>query len=407
MAYFSQKLQSGFVVLFSSQAIRKAALSLVSIFLPIFLYEVLGKDMMLVVWFYLAIAVLYAVFLPLAARMLNYFKFKNALITGSLFGILMYAILVFTTPENAYLFIPIVLVVWTIFKLLYWVPYHTDFAKFIDPKDRGRGVSAMFATVSFAGVVGPILAGYILDKTSFGILFSVVVLLYLLSIVPLLRLPKVNETYTWGYAETWKKFFAKKYRRPLFAVGALGAENTIALIIWPIFIFLLLDGAVLDVGALSTIIFGAVVILQLALGRFIDVSKKQEYETLHIGSVLYALGWVGKVFVVTAFHIFIAGFYHGVTKIFTRTPFDTLVYEIAADQGHFVDEFTVLKEMALQFGAVISLVGVAVLLLFFSIEVTFFIGAGAALLLNLLYYQERDETFSGEQAKLPVHQLHY
>ena len=66
------------------------------------------------------------------------------------------------------------------------------------------------------------------------------------------------------------------------------------------------------------------------------------------------------------------------------TPFDTLVYEISADEGHYIDEFTVLREMALTFGRVITLAVVAFLLLFVSLEWTFIIAAGASLLLNAI-----------------------
>lgn len=173
------------------------------------------------------------------------------------------------------------------------------------------------------------------------------------------------------------------------------------------FIFTLLSGDVLDVGAISTIIFGAVVILQLALGKFIDISKKRRYESLHVGSILYSFGWVAKMFVVTAFHIFLAGFYHGVAKIFTRTPFDTLVYDIAADQGHYVDEYTALKEMALQFGKVIGLIVISGLLVFFSLEITFLIAAGASLLLNFFYYKgEQNETIRAEHTAVPEYAIH-
>ena len=66
------------------------------------------------------------------------------------------------------------------------------------------------------------------------------------------------------------------------------------------------------------------------------------------------------------------------------TPFDTLVYEISADSGHYVDEFTVLREMALTMGRVLVLAIVALLLLFVSLEWTFVIAAGASLLLNAI-----------------------
>ncbi|MBI4118400.1 MAG: MFS transporter [Parcubacteria group bacterium] len=390
MVYFTHKLNRGFVSLFSSQAIRKMALSLLTVFLPIFLFELFDENIFLVLAFFGVASFMYAFLLPLGMQFMNRFGFKRALILGSIFGMLYFAILAFTDAENVLLLIPLALVVTTLFKLFFWIPYHVDFAKFADPKDRGKGVSAMYAMVSITGVVGPIVAGYILDQTGFGVLFSVVIALYALSLIPLFNLPQVNESYSWGYGETWNKLLSREYRHPLIAITALGVENIIAIAVWPLFVYLLLKGDLFNVGVVSTVIFGAVVILQLGMGKFLDTSEGKRYQTLHIGSILSAVGWIGKMFVVTAFHIFIAGFYHGITKIFTETPFDTLVYEIAADQGHYVDEFTVLKEMALQIGHVVGIAGTMLALFFFSIEWTFLIAAGATLLFNILYYRKRD-----------------
>ncbi|MBI4120632.1 MAG: MFS transporter [Parcubacteria group bacterium] len=407
MVYFTQKLNKGFVLLFTSQAIRKTALSLLSVFLPIFLFQIFDENFFLVLAFFGVAAALYAGFLPLGMQFMNRFGFKRAIILGSSLGMLYFAILAFTDKSNALFLIPIAIGVSTLFKLFYWIPYHVDFAKFADPHDRGKGVSLLFALVSFAGVVGPIVAGYILDQTSFGVLFGVSVLLYAFSLGPLFKLPEVNESYRWGYKETWRKLFSREYRDPFIAITALGVENIIAVAVWPLFIYLLLKGDLFDVGAVSTIIFGAVVILQLGMGKFLDVGEGKRYQTLHVGSIFSAIGWVGKMFVVTAFHIFIAGFYHGITKIFTETPFDTLVYEIAADQGHYVDEFTVLKEMALHLGHIIGIFGTALILLFFPIEWTFAIAAGATLLFNLLYYKKKDVHMLAQHKAVSRYQLHH
>ena len=152
---------------------------------------------------------------------------------------------------------------------------------------------------------------------------------------------------------------------------------------WPIFIFGLLGGNYFLVGGISTVIVGITIVLQLSLGRSID-TKLKKGAVLKIGSVFYALGWVIKIFIVTAFHIFIIGAYHSITKIFTRTPFDTLTYEMSVDEGHYIDEFTVLKEMALHTGKVVVTILIIILSFFLSIEWIFLIAALASLLLNLL-----------------------
>jgi hypothetical protein len=92
-----------------------------------------------------------------------------------------------------------------------------------------------------------------------------------------------------------------------------------------------------------------------------------------------------QISVITAFQIFIVGIYHKFTRIFIDTSFDTIFYELAADQGHYVDEFTVLSEIGVQMGRIAAVVAVSIMTLYMSIEWTFLVGALAALSLNALY----------------------
>jgi hypothetical protein len=88
--------------------------------------------------------------------------------------------------------------------------------------------------------------------------------------------------------------------------------------------------------------------------------------------------------VVTAFHVFIIGVYHKIAKVMTDTSYDAIFYDLAADQGHYVDEFTVLSEMAMQIGRLIALGAVATMVMFISLNWTFVIGAVASLALTSL-----------------------
>ena len=384
MNYFDGKLQRGFLLLLSSRAINQIGEGLLGIFIPIFLYTLFEKNIYLLFFYYLLGFLLFGFLVAPGARLINKTGFKNALITGSISVVLFYVTLVFAEKWNVWYFIFSSIATLTLFRILYWVPFHTDFTLFTDHRNRGREVGALTAVLALLGAFGPVIAGYLIAKTGFTILFVITIALHFASVVPLLMLPETKEQFSWSYRETWKHFFSKEKRGALLALGALEAENSIALIVWPIFIFELLQGNVLEVGLVSTVVVITTIVLQLLVGKYLDISKLKKDETLRIGSVFYAVGWIGKIFVVTAFQIFIVGFYHGITKIFTMTPFDTLVYEISADEGHYIDEFTVLREMALTFGRVITLAVVAFLLLFVSLEWTFIIAAGASLLLNAI-----------------------
>ena len=210
----------------------------------------------------------------------------------------------------------------------------------------------------------------------------IAIFIYLLALIPFMSLPKTKERFSWGYWETWKEFFSKKRRKVVLAYMGDGAENAVGVIFWPIFIWELLNGNYFEVGALTSLIVGVTIVLQLFVGKFTDIKNKDKL--IRYGSIFYALGWIIKIFIATAFQIFITSTYHSLARIFTRTPFDTLYYESAADQGHYVDEYTVIHEMAIQFGKVILLLFALVLAPYFSIQWIFALAAISSLSMNLL-----------------------
>jgi len=386
--YFDQSLSRGFISLYIGKTINLIAVGLLGMFLPIFLYNLFGGNFQKVIIYYGLGYLFYGFFVVLGARFLNRFGFKKALQVSVLFGALFYTLFYAINESNLTYLIPLSLLVLTLYRLFYWLPYHIDFAKFTNRKDRAREVSIMWVSRLGFGIFAPLLAGLIIVHFGFDVLFIIAVFLFLLSGLPYLRIPRTREKFSWSLKKTWQEFVSKKRERVILAYVADGAEGFIGLIVWPIFIFEVLKGNYFEVGVLSTLIIAVTIVIQLVLGRYLDLKAIQK-KVLKWGSFFYATGWVIKVFVSTAFHVFITGTYHNLAYIFWRTPFDALTYEIAADEGHYVDEFTVLHEMALQLGRLIIIILIFLVSLFFSIRWIFILGAGAALILNSLKQEKR------------------
>jgi len=125
------------------------------------------------------------------------------------------------------LLIPLIIIVLSIYRLLYWIPYHVDFAKFSSKKDKGREISLVGATSNIVAIFTPILAGFVITKFSFQTLFIIAVFLYAFSVIPLFKIPRTREKFSWTIIQTWKQFFSKKRRGMVFAYMADGAENMV------------------------------------------------------------------------------------------------------------------------------------------------------------------------------------
>lgn len=382
--YFKGRLPNGFSSLYTAKTLNFTASGLLGIFLPIFLYDFFDLNFQFVMLWYLAGVSLYTVTIAYGVQFLDRFGFRRSLQVSAALGALYYMLFCFLDKESSFYLIPLTIITLTLWRMTYWLPYHVKFTQLTEKKNRGKQLSLMLATSSLLGVCAPIIAGTIITYLDFKVLFIIAVVLFLASGVPYITIPRTREKYTWSYMETWKQFFSKKNRTVIVPLIAMGAENVVGLIVWPIFIFEILEGDYFEVGAVSTLIIGVTIIVQLGAGKYLDENIRKR-DMLKLGSIMYSLGWILKIFVATAFHIFTIGIYHNIMKVFTRTPFDTLVYEIAADQGHYVDEFTAIKEIAIGVGKMLML-GVAILIsLYASIVWTFVFAALASLFFNILY----------------------
>jgi len=379
--YFNGRLSPGFISLFSGRMLQFVGWSLIGIFLPIFLLKVFNFNVELVFLYYLATHFCYVLFMPAGAKLINRIGLNSSL-RFSVLLFALYFLCLYLTKYDVTTFIFIALLIIPLARTFFWMPYHTDLAIYTDRRDRGKSIGLLWATSTFLGVVMPVISGFLIGNFGYGLVFILAIVLYISSIIPFLTLPRTQENYSWGYLETFKNCFKKKNRKLVLANMANGAENEVGVIVWPIFIWQLLQGNYFAVGAISSLIVLATIVVQLGVGKYTDIFDKRKI--LHWGSLFYAFGWLAKVFVLSSFQIFVVGAYHSFAQIFKDTPFDTLNYELIADQGHYVDEYTVIKEIAVQSGKILMLIFALLVVANFGLNWTFALAALASLFINFL-----------------------
>lgn len=387
--YFDGKLSKNFISLFTGRMLMFAASGLLGLFLPIFLFELFDGSYEKVFWFYGAASILYVLAMPIGVKFFDEkLGLQKSLRVSLIFLCIYYTCLYFVEPNTVQIFIPIGIFFLILFRILFWTPFRTDVTKFTDGKNRGRQMSSFEAIKMFLAVVLPLLAAFVIEQFSYDVLFVMAIILYLITIIPFRRLPPTKENFSWTYEETFKQYFYslknKKVAKSLFADGA---ETFVGLIIWPIFIFEILDGNLMDVGLVSAAIVLVTITLQLIFGKNIDKKMSKE-KLLKWGSIFYSVGWIVKIFIITSFQVFIAGAYHSITKIFTRTPFDTLTYDLSSREGHYVDEYSVIMEMMVHTGRFVMMLVAILLINFLTIHWVFVIAALASLALNLMGAQD-------------------
>jgi len=378
--YLKSELSGNVVALYSNRIIQRIALGLLGLFLPVFLFQKY-QSINLVLIFYLVSFIIYLFLAAPGAIIASRLTFKRALILSVIGGTFYYVCFYFF-DRNLLLFSLLALVAINFDRMFYWTPYHSGFAKFTDKKTRGRTIGLLSSIGSLLSIALPVIAGFIITQYGFSTLFLVVIIIYFSSMLPFFAMSRINEYYTFGCWQTWKILFHPRDRRILFTYMADGAQDFIGVAIWPIFIWQVLDGNYQAVGLVSSLIILVTILLRLVVGNYTDKLNKRKL--LKYGTALYSIGWLIKAFVQTGFHIFIASTYHNFSAIAMRTPFDVLMYEKAADAGHYMDEYTVLRSMALNIGRIVMILILLLLFSFFSFNYAFIFAAVAALFVNLI-----------------------
>ena len=148
---------------------------------------------------------------------------------------------------------------------LYWMGLHTDFALAADRKKEGTETGMMFAFIHLAGMVGPLLGGFIIVKYGFHTLFLAAIAMIALSIVPLMRTKEMRKPKK-GSVSRFMKAENLRFAFRFFVQGFLIVVDGI---MWPVFIFITL-GSFVDVGAAGSISILGTAVFSLFLGKVVD-----------------------------------------------------------------------------------------------------------------------------------------
>ncbi len=396
--FVSNNLTQNFRMVFFSRITINSATQLMGLFLPIFLYQFFNLSLWSVILYYIIIDLLYANLVVFGCkRIMNKIGIKKSLQLSIFFGAAYYTVFFlinrFVLPNDllahisSWLWLMPAIIFSLLFRLSHWIPFHTNVTKLTEKNVRAGQLSLMEATMMALGAIMPIVAGLVLDYLGYEILFLMAIAIYFISFIPFSYLPKVEEQFVWSLRKTWRKLLSKKMRPSVLAYAGDGAESVVGAIIWPIFIWQLLSGNYFQVGAISSLIILVTIILQILFGNLLDkIPNRRKF--LRYGSVFYAIGWILKALIGSAFQVFLFSTYHNLSRVFSRTSFDALNYDIAADQGHYVDEYTVVREMAILFGKVLMSIFIIIILPYFSLRYIFLLAALASLSMSLLKQEE-------------------
>ncbi|MCA9349310.1 MFS transporter [Candidatus Saccharibacteria bacterium] len=276
-------------------SVRTLALSMVSVFLPLYLYN-LGYSLTAIMWYFLVFSLV---------------RIPANFIAGYVIGKIgpKHTIAISTIAETTYMILlvslksfgwPILLlsVVQSIANSLFFTAYHVDFSKIKQTSDAGKEFSHMVVLEKIFGMIGPLVGGILATLVDVRLSVGVSIALLMLSLVPLFlsgEPVKLNQHVFYGGIT--QKLVSSKAN--ILAILAINLGTVLSSITWVLFIGIAVfrNDVYAYIGVLATVTTLLSIILAKYIGNQTDLGKGPKYMRIGAyGGVVFSLT---KIFVNT------------------------------------------------------------------------------------------------------------
>lgn len=347
--------------------IESFALSLISIFIPIFLYNINYSLNQIFMYYFI-----YFISFSFFSFFSHYFVklgLKKTLafrpISLIFFFIWLYSLNNFPNTLNY-------LAVYNgLASAFYWVAFHCFFAVKTDDSNSLERVGVLFAFPKILTLFSPIFGGLIITYLGFNPLFFLVSIFLLISLIPLAKMKDFELDLDFELKNLFKKSFIK-YIFGFIAEGIYGAVFTI---IFPLFVYLYL-GKTLEVGFLSFFISLAGIITPILISKTCEHKTSKFIKTF---SIIEGLFFLLILFTKTSLSAFLLSFVVGVFANFWLLPFYSRLYRHSRqNNSRDLLEFMTMKEI------ILSLARASIFLIIYlssSFDLVFIINSFSRLLL--------------------------
>lgn len=345
--------------LYASIGLRNFSIGLIGIFEPIYIFLYFEKNIAPTLLFFGAISVLHGLLSPFSGKMITKIGVKHSMLASSPF-IFLYFLGLWKIELLGDFFIVLVPVA-VIHSLLYWTAFHIDFSKFSETARLGRQLSYRHTVAALSAAASPFVGGVIITQAGYPVLFGIVLILLFVSMFPLFLSKDEHERYTDSFQKAFGEMFQKKYKNKVIAFFAEGGEGVAQTVVWPIFLFVIAV-SYSAIGAISSLAFLGGVVFALFMGRVID--KMGSARILILGSLMNALTWPVKMFVTIPIDAFLVNTLHHLTRLVVLLPFGALFYDWSSRDDVNRDRFIIMREMAVNTGKGVAMIGLAAIFLF-------------------------------------------
>ena len=307
--------------IYFTAAMRSFAISLIALFVPLYLFVERGISLHQTLQFFIFYSVMFAVSTPLAAKFCSKYGLKHSILLSVplylIFIFLLYLLPVISIP------LPLIAVFLALSLSFYWMGMHMAFHHVSDHKHRGEEVGKRTSVSILANMFGPLVGGFLIKFVGFKAVF-VLASLVLLGAVLILFLSK--EDYV-KYHFSLRTLFDKEHWQYPLVFMARGMRAIANGVLWPLFIFGILNDY-LTLGFVGFILSGLSVLLVWLMGKFSDHQNKRKIIQWVVG--FESLSWFLRAFVGTIGQVIGVSVLGGITYGAMESPLGALEYDNAS-----------------------------------------------------------------------------
>jgi MFS family permease len=335
--------------IYLSLSIRRFALTLIGLFIPLYLHVELGISLQRTLLFFIFYSMMFAVFTPIAAKFAERYGVKHSV----LFSIPFYIIFVFLLYLLPTVKLNLMLLGFFSGASLafYWMGMNLIFYHATDHKHRGEEVGKKLSLGILASLAGPLVGGFLIMQYGFNIVFLLSTILLISSAIILFLSKDEHIKYDFSVKSIVNK---KHWQNSLFFVSQ-GSMVTANQVIWPLFIFSIIGGY-FSLGIIGSVLAGVSALLVFLVGKYSDHVDKRKIIRSVAGFEF--LSWILKALVFLPWHIYATTILGGLTHGIRMPPLHALEQDKA--KGNAAAYF-VSREIFMSIGRGLVLVVVLML----------------------------------------------
>ncbi|MDO8507554.1 MAG: hypothetical protein Q7S53_03220 [bacterium] len=348
--------------MYLSMTLRTFGLSLIAIFIPIYLYN-LGFSLRDILLYYIMTNFFQIFGDFFAGKAIGRFGAKHVMILS--YPVLLIHLSMLVTLSTYHWPLWLLAIPGALSLNLFWPAYHDDFSKAKDKKSTGKQVGKLLILIESVGALGPITGGIVAQ--TFGVKYGIItaMIIAMAAVIPLLGKKEITKKRPLDL----KKFLIRENYKDMIAYGGISMEGMAISVAWPLLLFFVI-GNYARIGSIATISLLVTIALSIFIGKAVDKYKKEN--VLRVSSVINFFTSFSRVLVSSINSAYIIGIISSLSHIVLWVPFFSQYY-LHADRSPRT-EYIVEMEMSVDVFRMLSLAVLFACTYFFDVKTTLITG---------------------------------